>query len=126
VNDANVEQAFQNLLGLKYLNNKYRLCFFVDALDEFQETHHQTYRDLVGQLKSWIKTSAGALKMCVSSREDNVFQNKISSKQRIRLQDLTQDDMLRYTRDRLHIISQAIEYEHLVQKVVERSDGVFL
>jgi hypothetical protein len=105
--DDDVWHAFQLLLTQSHIYRGYRFCLFIDALDECEETSRLGYRDMVKILRSWTESSHGAVKLCVSSREHNVFQNTLVAEQRIRLQDLTKNDMLRYTRERLSDLPDA-------------------
>jgi hypothetical protein len=106
--------------------NEYRLCLFIDALDEFEGDRGQTYLDLVDKLKAWTMIAPGALKLCLSSREHLVFQTHLNSRQRLRLHDLTQFDMLCYTGERLDIIGQWDDRERMVRRIVAKAEGVFL
>lgn len=124
--DEDIMHGFHRFLHTCASSNSYRVCFFVDALDELEQTHQQLYYDLIDMLKGWITKASGTLKICVSSREDNVFQDNLLTEQRIRLQDLTQDDMLQYTHARLRRIENDKDRERLVDGIVEKSDGIFL
>ena len=45
----------------------YRFCFFLDALDELEDTLEHDYRFLVVILLPWTRMSPGSFKLCVSS-----------------------------------------------------------
>ncbi|KAH7397225.1 hypothetical protein BKA66DRAFT_437803 [Pyrenochaeta sp. MPI-SDFR-AT-0127] len=124
--DEDVVQAFQSLIQQRNILRTHRFCFFIDALDEYEETHQHGYRDMVNVLYSWTENSLGAVKICVSSREHNVFQNTLSAQKRIRLQDLTWNDMIGYTRNKLEDLEDIEVRNRLVQEIVARSDGIFL
>ncbi|UNI18031.1 hypothetical protein JDV02_004328 [Purpureocillium takamizusanense] len=123
-------EAFHLLLDAALPTKK--ICLFIDGLDEF-DGDHQTiinfFRDL-GRDKH-----AGSIKMCLSSRPWSVFETAFGhSVPHLRLQDLTYDDMHRYTRDRLRE-SVAIQTifgsdgnceQIFVKEAVDRADGVFL
>jgi hypothetical protein len=121
-----ISRGIERLVRLPSLGDSHRLCFFVDALDELEGTYQQMYRDLIDLIKEWISAASGAIKICVSSREDNVFQDHLPSEHRIRLQDLTREDMVQYPRARLHHIESSLERNRLVKEIVTRSDGIFL
>lgn len=80
----------------------HRFCFFIDALDELQDTPEFTFRDLSRTLKSWVQASGGNVKFCVSSREYYQFMDEFESKSRIRLHELTKRDMFSFARSKLY------------------------
>jgi hypothetical protein len=126
LSDEDVENGFNSLLRLVETDNKYRLCFFIDALDEFEGLDGQTFRDLADEFKIWTTIAPNALKLCVSSREYPVFQDHLKPTQRLRLQDLTRFDMLCYTCDRLGDIEECYGRERIINNIAVRAEGVFL
>ncbi|KAE8823942.1 hypothetical protein PTNB85_08500 [Pyrenophora teres f. teres] len=121
-----VLRALETLLRDEGVQTNYRFCFFVDALDEYEDTIFRDYRYMVEHLHSWVDISKNALKICVSSREYNVFENMFAANQRIRMQDFTRNDMQRYVNDRLEDILDIGNRKDITRKIVERSDGIFL
>jgi hypothetical protein len=121
-----IELAFNRLLQSGDLKNKYRFCFFIDALDEHQETTSEDHVFLVKLLTEWVAKASGVLKLCVSSREDSVFISNLNPEARLELQKLTWDDMMCYCRDRLQDCASLTDLDRLVEKFVEESQGVFL
>lgn len=109
-----------------------KICLFIDGLDEFDGDHETIisfFRDL-GRGKH-----SGSIKMCLSSRPWAVFEEAFGhSVPHLRLQDLTYDDMHRYTRDRLresaaiqNCFGNDVDVEKtFVKEAVDRADGVFL
>jgi hypothetical protein len=95
-------------------------------LDEHEETLQNDDKVLIQILEEWVQLSCGSLKMCVSSREYNVFENVFAIEKRIRLQDLTRLDMERYACDRLKDINNGEQKDRLVAEIGKRSDGIFL
>ena len=107
------------------------ICFFIDGLDEYTGDHFeicQTLRKL--SLNPHIK-------LCVSSRPWNVFEDAFGSMSgaKLYMQDLTHNDICRYTDSvlRLHPRWDALEEETgrpsseaLVGEVVNKANGVFL
>ncbi len=63
-----VSAAFQKLISSSEITDKFRICFFIDGLDEFQELGESYWR-LADKLQEWCNNSKGAVKLCVSSRE---------------------------------------------------------
>jgi hypothetical protein len=83
--DDDVWHALQLLLTHSDIYRSYRFCISIDALDEYQETSRLGYSDMVNILRCWTDSSRGGVKLCVSTREHNVFQKTLVAEQRIRL-----------------------------------------
>lgn len=107
---------------------KYRICFFIDGLDEFDDKNSRLiHEDLVKLLDEWLLIAPGQIKMCVSSREHNVFVDAFSNVPRQRLQDLTRSDITKVVRDGLRGYDiDGQNRETLTSKILESADGVFL
>ena len=108
-------------------------CFFIDGLDEWEELDKINFdsTDMVHELTQWSDTDARNIKICASSREYNAFVNGFSPEKRIRLQDLTQQDMVSFTNNRLDFPSSSHELsphekQQLVGSIVTKADGIFL
>ncbi|OCL14092.1 hypothetical protein AOQ84DRAFT_281824, partial [Glonium stellatum] len=108
-------------------------CFFIDGLDEYEETPGEDYKDMIELLRSWTETASKDVKLCVSSREYSVFERYLSANQRLKLQDLTRADIEQLARDRLKGFNMSpeknesgVDEDYLVQEVVTRADEVFL
>lgn len=127
IDDDTIQSAFSNILKHASVLQTHRLCFFIDGLDEQNDSSPQNdHKALVETIQHWVDSSQGSLKVCVSSREDNVFTNAFRSDRRLRLQDLTKQDLEAYVRQKLPEISCAIARERITQTIVNRSDGIFL
>lgn len=106
-----------------------KFCIFVDGLDEFDGDH-------LGLSQYLSKLAESPLiKLCVSSRPWNVFEdafdNDLSTK--LYMHELNEGDISRYTRTRLfeHPRWKLLLFQHadacnLVYEITERSRGVFL
>ncbi len=81
--DKEISDAFDIVIHDQSLTKKYRICFFIDGIDEFDESLAYTYHSLTEKLRQWSHNSAGRVKFCVSSRELPVFVNAFDEKQRI-------------------------------------------
>lgn len=103
-----------------------RFCFFIDGLDECEESHSKDHIYLVRLLKDWVKISQGRLKMVVSSRDYNVFLNGFSADQRLQLHQLTWFDMRRYVRDSLEHIQNESLKRYFLDAIPEKANGIFL
>jgi len=126
-------RAFQQLVAVEDIYENYRYCFFIDGLDEFDEPL-QTYTGLISSLWSWVKTSQGHLKLCVSSRELPPFHQRFDPSQRLRLQDLTIADIRSVVRQTIQqeqifmnqILADKEDMDRLQQAIISKADGVFL
>jgi hypothetical protein len=121
-----IYDGFMTLLGDKTVQNSHRFCFFIDALDEYEDSHQHDHRYMVDALRNWTRICPGQIKLCVSSREQNVFENAFTHDPKIRLQDLTRHDMEAFARSKLEVIGDDVVRERLTGKIVGRSDGIFL
>jgi hypothetical protein len=120
-----IKAAFSRLTENQNLYEKHCFCYFIDGLDEYEETRSEDYTEVVRILSDWTKKFRGNVKLCVSSREYNVFLNAFSSERKIRLQDLTRRDMERYVREKLQI-DESEDSETLIQAIVDKGNGIFL
>ncbi|KID83864.1 NACHT nucleoside triphosphatase [Metarhizium guizhouense ARSEF 977] len=109
-----------------------RFCFFIDGLDEFQETRRDP-ADLIKTLHAL--DCSPDIKLCVSSRPWTVFDDEFGGDciWTPKLEDLTRDDIYRYVNDKFHahpqfckLITRDANYSKLVDQVTERAQGVFL
>lgn len=107
-----------------------QVCFFVDGLDEFAGDHVdfcQSLREL---------SLSPNIKLCVSSRAWNVFEDSFSSvgtEKKLYIHELTHDDIRSYAELRLkkHPRWKDLSYEApnaswLLDEITERAAGVFL
>ncbi|KAF7551945.1 hypothetical protein G7046_g7578 [Stylonectria norvegica] len=106
-----------------------RFCFFIDGLDEFdgdQLALCQVLRRL---------TQASNIKLCVSSRPRNVFEDEFEGDgAKLYLHDLTHNDIAIFTKNQLQshprwescYAPTLREKEYLILDLIRRSNGVFL
>ncbi|KAM6509647.1 hypothetical protein FALCPG4_017295 [Fusarium falciforme] len=125
-----VNSALKSVISDDRLYQGHRFCFFIDGLDEYEGTDGQDPTHLVTLLKDWVKDSHGCLKLCVSSREHNVFMNALSNDQRLRLHELTLFDMRKYVAGHLKdmpsdTLSEDLRND-LITSIPEKADGIFL
>lgn len=133
LDDDEIRDAFDRLLDHRNLHEKRCFCLFIDGLDELQESYEEGYKQLTQLLSGWTKKVQGDIKICVSSREFDVFLDSFSGPHGIRLQDLTYDDILIFVREKLESNENFLALEKpegggakLISQVTERSSGVFL
>ena len=106
------------------------ICFFIDGLDEFDQGDDMEY------LLSFIEdlSKADRIKICVSSRPENYIVKRMSQYSKMRLQDLTANDMQICIRDELKRVLKRYpraslgktEFNEIVNVMIEKADGVFL
>lgn len=105
-----------------------KACFFIDGLDEFQGNHE----DIIAICKSLL--GFRNVKLCVSSRPLNHFEDAFGQKASLRLQDLTYEDILKYITARFaedegfnRLRQREPQYaQSFVKDVADKSSGVFL
>jgi len=106
-----------------------RLCVFIDGLDEFRGDHI----DLLALI--YRLSNSPNLKICVSSRPWIDFLRAFDTHPfKLRVQDLTRDDITLYVQDHLQsdIHFQKLQTQYtddatlLVTQIVSRAEGVFL
>ncbi|KKZ61271.1 hypothetical protein EMCG_04144 [[Emmonsia] crescens] len=129
-----IRAAFDTLIHSPRLYENNKLCFFIDGLDEYEETAHEDYKDMVDMLFLWVNMAPNDVKLCVSSRELEDFRKAFSEDKKLRLHELTRNDMESFVRGRLEnfdILSASgasIEDNKraLVATITDRADGIFL
>ncbi|PVH97034.1 hypothetical protein DM02DRAFT_686047, partial [Periconia macrospinosa] len=101
--------------------------FFLDGLDEVDEKTG----GLQGLTMRILQLSKiPHVKLCVGSRPELVFASAFDKYSKLRIQDLTKEDMLKYVPETLQEVHAGSlttgNKELLLSEVVGRSDGVFL
>ncbi|KAI1467827.1 uncharacterized protein F4812DRAFT_427711 [Daldinia caldariorum] len=143
-----ISQATDLLISSPLVLEKYRIFLLIDGLDEFDEMKHaEDHHDLVRLIQSWTFLSAGRVKICVSSREYEAFMS-VSLRQKIRLHNLTRQDIQTYVMEGLEKhsnfpklrkgfsqlqnglcesrTSHTCTIECLVAHIVDIAEGIFL
>ncbi|KAF4437397.1 hypothetical protein F53441_13074 [Fusarium austroafricanum] len=125
-----IKTSLERLLTEKRLNDHvfktHCFCFFIDGLDEHEEISNEDHRHLVGILNYWVNNSNGNLKMCVSSRDYNVFLNGLPEKLRLWLPDLTEPDMRKYVGNALSHLPNKTLRDRFIDNIPLRAKGIFL
>ncbi|KAL1883971.1 hypothetical protein Daus18300_000079 [Diaporthe australafricana] len=114
--------------ALEFLSASNKICIFIDGLDEFEGEQG----DLLGALRDAL--NAHPIKLCVSSRPWQVFEDAFQDKPSLRLQDLTLADIKAYAHSHLHpdpafALLRTLEEsfaDNLVNNIAMKADGVFL
>ncbi|KAH8758100.1 hypothetical protein BGZ57DRAFT_1008652 [Hyaloscypha finlandica] len=126
LSNKDIREAFSRLISDPKLYTNYCFCFFIDGLDEYEGTHQEDPKTLVDLLNSWTNLAPTTVKICISSREYNVFMNAFSNEQRISLQNLTRLDMTRYVLDKFRYMDRKEDRTKLTKAIVENAQGIFL
>lgn len=113
------------LTGDRTLYERHCFCFFINGLDEYQETVQKDNKEMVTLLTSWASCASRGVKLCVSGREHNVFMSGISPEQRFRPHQLTWFDMVAYATNKLADYLDQWDRQTLVNAVVTKAEGIF-
>lgn len=120
--------AFDKVISSSESSRGHKFFFMIDGLDEFTGNH----AELVRRLFDWTRKAAD-VKMCVSSREWAMFQDRFKDCSRIKLHELTRSDIQRVVRDRLRepecaaLLQEArCNPDDLEESITDKADGVFL
>ncbi|KAK4214915.1 hypothetical protein QBC37DRAFT_472355 [Rhypophila decipiens] len=118
---SELSKCFQSMASTKH----FRICLFVDGLDEYQGDH----QDLIEILEGWSLSEN--IKICASSRPWVEFTSAFGSGHwKLQVQDLTRQDISNYSTDKLKshkdIDSYGSEVDSIAQEISLRAQGVFL
>ncbi|KAM0798606.1 hypothetical protein BDR22DRAFT_951815, partial [Usnea florida] len=113
---------------LRYGLRSYRLCIFVDGLDEFSSNQNELL-EMMRDLRQYSN-----IKICLSSRPYRLFQDEFGSSAMLKLQDLTEPDIQKYTSDKLESahrktsqdLDSSLRFDKIASMIVRRVEGVFL
>lgn len=109
-----------------------KFCFFIDGLDEVRSENLDMV-DFCGDLIA--KLNAPNIKLCLSSRPWNVFEDALGqvARRKLYIHELTRPDILQFVRSRLceHprwsvLQGRTNRGEGLIKNITDRSQGVFL
>lgn len=121
-----VVEGFYRLIKLPNIYQKRCFCFFIDGLDEYEGTPYEDTKFMVKRLQEWTAIAPDGVKMCVSSREYNVFMNHLYTEQSFRLQALTRRDMYEYIKERLDEIEDGKRKRDIIDTIITKANGIFL
>jgi hypothetical protein len=123
---SHIQEAFFRLISDGSLYKEHCFCFWIDGLDEYEGTYQNDSKTLIDLLCRWTTYAPNNIKMCVSSREYNVFMNALSTDQRIRLHELTKADMEHYVMDKLGHMESKSQKSVITERIIENACGMFL
>ncbi|KAL1603645.1 hypothetical protein SLS60_005233 [Paraconiothyrium brasiliense] len=102
---------------------------FIDGLDEIDRTKPTEMTSLM----RWLENISAlrTVQVCVSSRPEPIFENRLRQYSHLRVQDLTAKDIEHYVTDRVRSLEfnfdvPAQDIQDLVESIVSRAEGVFL
>ncbi|RDW93948.1 uncharacterized protein DSM5745_01270 [Aspergillus mulundensis] len=127
--DDELLSTLQNLLCRH--RHDYRICLFIDGLDELAGDDDQ--RENAFRLLH-ASSQEPHLKICVSSRPWELFKDNFSSYPHLRLEELTSPDIQRYINKKLQANERFLVLRQqdaplctqLVREIIERAKGVWL
>ncbi|KAM0198493.1 hypothetical protein ACHAPI_004017 [Fusarium lateritium] len=103
------------------------ICIFLNGLDEAEDLEQLPWSDWTDShvIRRLLKVKN--LKLCASSREEHAFCSFFKGSSRLRIHQLNDHDITRYSRERLNICDlECRARDSLVHKIVQRAEGVFL
>lgn len=126
--DWEVKECFDVLLTNYDKSGSRRLAIFIDGLDEFKVPPERTL-ELIHTV-----SDRGGIKICLASRQWTEFNDALDKYPMLRIQDLTEKDMIHFVQGSLEAnrgfsdLSKAFPWEarSLIQDTVDKSSGVFL
>lgn len=122
-----LKKGFENLVQISSSTSR-KICLLIDGIDEFEGDHFT-----ISNLFASIATSLN-IKILVSSRPISACVDVFADSPSLRLQDLTYDDIRRYTNDIVGankrwcemVIEEDLHATQLVDEIAEKASGVFL
>jgi hypothetical protein len=105
-------------------------CFIIDGLDEFAENHYALVRDTI----EYFATRSN-VKLCVSSRPYNVFNNSLGAahRKKLRMELMNKKDIDQFVKGKLEqnqlfrdLAEHDARAQELAVEIRKRAEGVFL
>ncbi|KAK1728490.1 hypothetical protein CaCOL14_011743 [Colletotrichum acutatum] len=129
IQSSEIESAFSRLLQQTAFFSSHKIAIFIDGLDEFDGDHD----NMIKMLRSWAESLSEDIKLCVSSREWEVFRKRLVNCPGILLQDITSRDIAAYVNSELCDNEEFRSYylenpnvEKLIDLIKDKAKGVFL
>ncbi|KAF5620089.1 heterokaryon incompatibility protein het-E-1 [Fusarium sp. NRRL 52700] len=124
-NQNELEDMFRQ--AVKHISTQAKLAIFIDGLDEFDGDCN----DLISLVQECI---ASPIKVCISSRPWTEFENAFGGYPRLKMEDLTYDDITKYVVSRFEANSQFARFQKLhpqfagvlSHSIADKASGVFL
>lgn len=135
IKGSDIKAAFERLRIDQGLRQQFRVCLFIDGVDEF-DGKEMSHSRLAREIRSWTKDpgTTNFIKVCLSSREEYPIMSAFPACQRIHLQDLTSSDILAMVESTLEANEAFLDLRKghematntLVSSIVRDAEGVFL
>lgn len=129
IHTKDVDTALEALFNQTDFLISHRLVFFIDGLDEYDGDHDAKLKTIL----NWTKEHNNNIKLCVSSREWEIFTQRLADCPRIKLQEITRRDMHTYVNEELsenedftQVSLRSPEIFNLADRITEKAEGVFL
>ncbi|KAL3298814.1 P-loop containing nucleoside triphosphate hydrolase [Colletotrichum asianum] len=129
IHTKDVDTALEALFNQTDFLLSHRLVFFIDGLDEYDGDHDKMLKTIL----KWTKEHRSDIKLCVSSREWEIFAQRLADCPRIKLQEITRRDMQTYVNEELYdneeftqVSLRSPEILNLAEIITEKAEGVFL
>ncbi|KAK1758915.1 hypothetical protein QBC47DRAFT_314808 [Echria macrotheca] len=134
ISGSQVTAAFDRLLGSAETIPRFKICLFIDGLDEFDEPAESLWA-FSSKLQTWAECDN--VKLCVSSREEAPILKAFSSAHRVILHTVTSSDVEVLVRSRLEsnphfqMLARSdpaggASSSRFQSSIVENAEGVFL
>ncbi|CAI0647251.1 unnamed protein product [Colletotrichum noveboracense] len=129
VHTKDVDTALEALFEQTEFLSSHRLVFFIDGLDEYDGDHDGMLKTIL----KWTKGHKDDIKLCVSSREWEIFTQRLADCPRIKLQNITRRDVQAYVNEELseneeftRVSLRSPEILNLADIITEKAEGIFL
>ncbi|KAF4807419.1 hypothetical protein CGCSCA5_v013395 [Colletotrichum siamense] len=129
IHTKDVDTALEALFNRTDFLLSHRLAFFIDGLDEYDGDHDKMLKAIL----RWTKEHNNDIKLCVSSREWEIFTRRLAHCPRIKLQNITRRDVQSYVNEELsenedftEVSLRSPEILNLADIITEKAEGVFL
>lgn len=128
ITDQDIEVAFDTLTSTENRSSGHKFAFFIDGLDEYEGDPEP----MLQKLFQWTRSNPSNIKICVSSRELLIFQERFARCEKLQIHKITQRDIKAYVNARLADNEDFRSYQdqgrvlRIADKIVDKADGVFL
>lgn len=123
---SEVENGLDNIFSEPSVFQDRRFALFIDGLDEFDGRHSE----LLQRLFKWANNNPGDVKLCVSSRQWNVFRDAFVNCAKLQIHQFTRDGIAVMVMDRLAVCQPGLpegqDTLELFREIVDKAEGVFL
>ncbi|KAK1840554.1 hypothetical protein CCHR01_16828 [Colletotrichum chrysophilum] len=129
IHTRDVDTAIEALFNQTAFLTSHRLVFFIDGPDEYDGDHDGMLKTIL----KWTKEHHNDIKLCVSSREWEIFTQRLADCPRIKLQNITRRDVQTYVNEELsenedftQVSLRSPKILNLANIITEKAEGVFL